>query len=106
MLPRRRVNKSQPVALWHYSHWPRRIGAVGKGGPQGVRGARRGLRHDWVGQYRKVKSEGERGRERVVGKAAGDEGRLYTWRWTGLADEVGSDAAGGEGGQGPLNQMA
>jgi hypothetical protein len=32
ILPRRRANKSQPVALRHCSHWPRRSGAVGKGG--------------------------------------------------------------------------
>jgi hypothetical protein len=32
MLPRRRANKSQPVVLRHYSHWPRGIGSVGRGG--------------------------------------------------------------------------
>ena len=74
VLPRRRANKSQPVALRHYSHWPGRIGAVERrGGPQGVSGAQCGLRHDRVGRCRKVKSEGTKGRERVVGKAAGDE---------------------------------
>ena len=45
----------------------------GRGGPQGVSGAQCGLRHDRVGRCRKVKSEGTKGRERVVGKAAGDE---------------------------------
>ena len=44
---------------------------------------------------------GENVRERVVGKAAGDECRLYSSR-SGLADGVSSDAmpqaAGGEGG--------
>jgi len=43
-------------------------------------------------------------REKVIGKAAGDECVFYTWRRTGLADEVRSDAipdaAGGEGGHG------
>ena len=53
ILPRRRANKSQPVTLRHFSHWPRRIGSVGR--------------------YRKLKSEGKKRRERVVGKAAGDE---------------------------------
>jgi hypothetical protein len=42
-------------------------------------------------------------KERVVGKAAGDECVFITWRRTGLADEVESDAipdmTGGEGGQ-------
>jgi hypothetical protein len=32
ILPRRRANKSQPVALRHCSHWPRHSGVVGKGG--------------------------------------------------------------------------
>jgi hypothetical protein len=31
MLPRRRANKSQPVTLRHFSHWPRRIGSVEEG---------------------------------------------------------------------------
>ena len=48
--------------------------------------------------------KGTKGSERVVGKAAGDECVFITWRRTGLADEVGSDAipdaAGGEGGHG------
>ena len=43
----------------------------GGGGAQGVSGAQCGLRHDRVGRCRKVKSEGIKGRERVVGKAAG-----------------------------------
>jgi hypothetical protein len=98
VLPRRQANKSQPVALRHFSHWPRRIGSVGKGGPQGVSGARRGL---------KMKSEGkrEKGREGVVGKAARDECVFIPGEGPGLADEIGSnampDAAGGEGGHRP-----
>jgi hypothetical protein len=44
-----------------------------RGGPQGVSGARCGLRHDRRGQCRKVKSEETKGRERVAGKGAGDE---------------------------------
>jgi hypothetical protein len=56
---------------------------------------------------------GGKGRERVAGKAAGDESgggrvRLYTWRWAGLADEgqfyAMPDAAGGEGVTGSLNR--
>jgi hypothetical protein len=35
----------------------------------------------------------ERERERVAGKAAGDERLFYTWPKVGLADEAGSDAA-------------
>ena len=52
-----------------------------------------------------MKSEGEKGRERVVGKAAGDEGVFIRAR---LADEVRlnamPDAADGEGVTGPLNR--
>jgi hypothetical protein len=52
--------------------------------------------------------KGTKERERVVGKAAGGRGRLYTWRRARLADEVGSDAipdtAGGEGGHGGMYQ--
>jgi hypothetical protein len=73
VLPSCRANESQPcrrgisltgrVVL---------VLAGGGGGPQGVNGDRRGLRHDWgVGGCRKVKREG---RTRVAGKAAGDEG--------------------------------
>jgi hypothetical protein len=32
MLPRCQANKSQLVALRHFSHWLRRIGSVGRGG--------------------------------------------------------------------------
>jgi hypothetical protein len=43
-------------------------------------------------------------RKRESWKSGGGRVRLYTWRRTGLADEVGSDAipdtAGGEGGHG------
>ena len=56
-----------------------------------------------------MKSEGIKGRERVVGKAAGTSTSLY-WRKARLADEVGfdamPDAAGGEGVTGPLNRKA
>jgi hypothetical protein len=31
MLPRSQANKSQPIALRHFSHCPRRIGSVGRG---------------------------------------------------------------------------
>jgi hypothetical protein len=103
VLPRRRANKSQPVALRHFSHWPRRIGSVGKREAQVVSGARRGLRYDRAGLCRKVKSEGTKERERVVGKAAGDECVFILAK----ADEVGfdamPDAAGGEAVTGPLN---
>jgi hypothetical protein len=73
VLPRCQANKSQLVALGHFSYWPRRIGFVGRGSPQGVSGARRGLKHDQAGRCRKVKRRGKEGRERIAGKAAGDE---------------------------------
>jgi hypothetical protein len=41
-----------------------------------------------------VKSEGTKGRERVVGKAAGDECVFIPGEGPGLADEVGWDHAG------------
>ena len=51
-----------------------------------------------------MKREGKIGRERAVGKAAGDECVFIPGKRAGLADEVGSDAmpeaAGGEGGHG------
>jgi hypothetical protein len=47
-----------------------------------------------VGRYRKVKSEETKGRERVVGKAAGDECVFIPNERTGLADKVGCDHAG------------
>jgi len=50
-----------------------RIVSVLWGGGEGVSGARHGLRHDREGRCRKVKSAGERGRERAAEKAAGDE---------------------------------
>jgi hypothetical protein len=66
-------------------------------------GARRGLRHDGS-RMRRVEGGKWRERERVAGKAAGDERLFYTWPKVGLADEAGSDAipdaAGGEGGHG------
>ena len=43
------------------------------GRPQGVSGARCGLRHDRVGRCTQAKGEGTKRRERVAGKAAGDE---------------------------------
>jgi hypothetical protein len=50
-----------------------RVVSVLLGGREGVSGAQCGLRHDRVGRCREMKSEGTKGRERVVGKAAGDE---------------------------------
>jgi hypothetical protein len=44
-----------------------------KEGRREVGGARRGQRHDRLGRCRKLKNEGGEGRERDVGKAAGDE---------------------------------
>jgi hypothetical protein len=99
VLPKRQANKSQSVALRHFSHWPRRIGSVGRGGPQGVSGARRGLRHDRVGRYRNVKSEGEKGREGVAGKAAGGECVFIPGEGSGWQMKVGSDATAGRGGR-------
>jgi hypothetical protein len=108
VLPRRRANKSQLVVLRHYSHWPRRISAVGKGGPQGVSGARRGLRHDRVGRCRKLKSEEGKREGESCWKSGRGRVRFYSWRRAGLADEVGCDAmpdaAGGEGVTGSLNR--
>jgi hypothetical protein len=75
MLLRRQANKSQPVTLRHFSHWPRRIGSAG----EGVSGARCGLRHDRVGRCRKLKSEGEKregGRE-LLEKRWGTSASLY-----------------------------
>jgi hypothetical protein len=98
MLLRRQANKSQPVTLRHFSHWPRRIGSAG----EGVSGARR---HDRVGRCRKLKSEGEKREGESCWKSGGGRVRLYTWRSAGLADEVAMpDAAGGEAVTGPLNR--
>jgi len=88
MLPKRRANKSKPVTLRLFSHWPRRIGSVGAGEPQGVSGARCGLRHDWVGQCRKVKSEEKEREGGSCWKSGGGRVRLYTQRSAGLADNV------------------
>ena len=77
MLPRHRAKKSQPVMLRYFSHWPRRIGSVGEGGPQGVSGARYSLKHDRVGRCRKVKSEGKKGETELLEKRRGRV-RLYT----------------------------
>jgi hypothetical protein len=83
----------------------------GEGGPQGVSGARCGLRHDREGgggQCRKLKTEGGKREGERCWKSGGGRVRLYTWRRAGLADEVGCDAmpdaAGGEGVTGPLNR--
>jgi hypothetical protein len=70
---------------------------------RGVSGARRGLRNEGVvqegGRGERKKREGE-----SCWKSGGGRVRLYTWRRTGLADEVRCDAipdaAGGEGGHG------
>jgi hypothetical protein len=43
--------------------------------------------------------KGTKGSKRVVGKVVGDE-CVFIWFRAGLADEVTSDAAGGEGGHG------
>ena len=64
----------------------------GGGRLQGVSGAQHGLRYDRVGQCNMVKSEGRKGRERVAGKAAGDECVFIPSEGPGLADEFRSDA--------------
>jgi hypothetical protein len=50
------------------------------------------------------REEGNKRKRESCWKNGGGRVRLYTWRRTGLADEVGSDAipdaAGGEGGHG------
>jgi hypothetical protein len=79
MLPRLRVDKSQPVALRHFFLLEHRIGSVGREGSQGVSGARRGLRHDRVGWGKLLK------------KRRGDECVFYTLRRARLADEASSD---------------
>ena len=91
------------MALRHFFNWPRRIGSVGTGGPgreQVELGS--GLRHGQEGRESREKKEGE-----SCWKSGGGRVRLYTWRRTGLADEVRSDAvpdaAGGEGGHGAAN---
>jgi hypothetical protein len=75
MLLRRQANKCQPVTLWHFSHWPRRIDSAG----EGVSGARCGLRHDRVGRCRKLKSEGEKreGARELLEKRWGTSASLY-----------------------------
>jgi len=75
----------------------------GDQGPgRGVGGARRGLRHEGGGAGRCER--GDKRKRESCWKSGGGRVRLYTWRGTGLADEVGSDAiphaAGGEGGHG------
>jgi hypothetical protein len=89
VLPRRRANKSQPVALRHFSHWPRRIGSVGRGAPQGVSGTRCGLRHDpGGGGAGKVKSEGKKGGTEWLEKRRGPSASLYLSN-NRMADEAG-----------------
>ena len=86
---------------------------MGTRGPsRGVSGARRGLRHEGAvqegerGERNKREGKGTKERERVVGKAAGGRVCIYTLRRAGLvrSDAI-PDAAGGEGGHGPLNRM-
>jgi hypothetical protein len=60
--------------------------SVGIRGPQGVSGARRGLRHD--GDLCRNVKMGGKAIERVVGKAAGDECVFIPGRGPGLADEA------------------
>jgi hypothetical protein len=62
-------------------------------------------------QVRQVREgKGTKGKRESCWKSGGGRVRLYTWRRTGLADEVGSDAipdaAGGEAVTGPLDRMA
>jgi hypothetical protein len=87
--------------LRHFSHWPCRIGSVGTRAPdKGVSGARRGLRNEGVVQEG-GRGEGNKREGESCWKSGGGRVRLYTWRRTGLADEVRCDAipdaAGGEG---------
>jgi hypothetical protein len=77
---------------------------VGTRGPsRGVSGAQRGLRHEGAVQEGE-RGEGNKREGESCWKSGGGRVRLYTWRRTGLADEVRSDAipdaAGGEGGHG------
>jgi hypothetical protein len=60
----------RPVVLRHLSHRPHRI-CRWREGPAGEGGARRDLRHA-RGHVRRAKGE-KKEKERVVGKAAGDE---------------------------------
>jgi hypothetical protein len=83
MLPRCRANKSKPVTLRHFSHWPRRIGSVGEGG---------------------LKSEGGKGKERVVGKAAGDECVFIPGVGPGWQVRSSSTPCRTQGVTGPLNR--
>jgi hypothetical protein len=77
---------------------------MGHRGPsRGVNGARRGLRHEGAVQESET-GEGNKREGETCWKSGGGRVSLYTWRRTGLADEVRSDAipdaAGGEGGHG------
>jgi hypothetical protein len=92
MLPRRRANKSQPSCCDIFLTG--RVVSVlwGLGGPgKGVSGARRGLRHEGVVQEG-GRGEGNKREGESCWKSGGGRVRLYTWRRTGLADEVRSDA--------------
>src|SRR5277367_5703578 len=107
MLSRRRGNESQ---LLRCDIFPTgRVVSVlwEAGGPAGGKwsSARPRARRE---RCRKVKREGTNGRERTVGKAAGDECVFIPGAGPGLADEGGSDAtpdtAGGERGHGAASQ--
>jgi hypothetical protein len=96
--------RGSAVTLQHCSHWPRRIGSVGTKRPgRGVKwsSAQREARGGGAGRWERGREE-KRGRE-LLEKRRGTSASL-SWRRTGLADEVGSDAipdtVGGEGGHG------
>jgi hypothetical protein len=80
-----------------------------RGPGRGVGGARRGLRHEGAVQEGE-RGEGNKRKRESCWKSGGGRTCLYTWRRTGLADEVGSDTipdtAGGEVVTGPLNRKA
>ena len=86
MLPRRRANKSQLVTLRYSSHWPRRYWFCGRRGAAGSKWNSVRPEPDQVGRCRKVKSEGEKGRERVCRKSGGDECVFIPGEGLGLAD--------------------
>jgi hypothetical protein len=108
VLPRRRANKSQPTVLRRFSHWPRRIGAVGRGGAAGSKWSSARPEARGRGRCRKLKTEGKEREGKSCWKSGGGRVRLYTWHRAGLADAVGCDAipdaAGGEAVTGSLNR--
>jgi hypothetical protein len=73
---------------------------------RGVCGAQRGLRHEGAVQGRWERGREQKEGERVVGKAAGGECVFVPGEGPGWQMRSGLDAAGGEGGHGPLNRMA